>query len=157
MVACSDGDPRIKVIYEEAVRGWTLQSSVLDDLRSRTGVLLAAAAVSASLLGSADIEHHKALTTLGTIALLAFCAVVGLCVDVLWPRAGWTFTHDAKLAFSAYVVEDLSIDETREGLAIAADEYREQNDVKLKAAFGAFRWAAVALGASIALWLIDLN
>jgi len=157
MSESSDGDQRIKIIYEEAVRGWSLQSSVLDELRGRTGVLLAAASVAAALLGSADITKHKTFTLLGTIALVAFCVVVVLCVYILWPTKDWIFTHDAKLALDAYVEKDQGVDEMRESLAIAADKYRTDNEKKLKCQFSGFRWASLALGLSIVLWLIDLN
>jgi|ERR1035441_5329854 hypothetical protein len=153
----SDGDPRVTVIYEEAVRGWALQSSVLDELRSRTGVLLAAASVAAALLGSADLTKHETFTFLGTLALIAFCVVVVLCVIVLWPTQGWTFTHDARLALEAYVEQDRTLDETRQNLAIRAEEYRDENDGKLTWKFRAFQGASLALGASVVLWLIDLN
>jgi hypothetical protein len=155
--AKSDGDERIKIIYEEAVRGWSLQSSVLDELRSRTGVLLAAASVAVALLGSSDISKHEGFTTLGWFAVGAFGLVLGLCLYVLFPTGGWTFTHDAKLALKGYVEAELSVDDTREGLAIKADEYRNENDKKLHCMFLAFQGASLALGASIVLWLIDLN
>jgi hypothetical protein len=153
----ADGDPRIKIIYEEAVRGWSLQSSVLDELRSRSGVLLAAASIVAALLGSADIEKHEGITTLGGFAMGAFILVIVACVYVLWPQKGWMFSHEAKATYKAYVGDDVPLDEMRELLAVKADEYRDGNDKKLKRQFSAFRWASLALGASIVMWLIDLN
>lgn len=153
----SDGDPRIKIIYEEAVRGWSLQSNVLDELRTRTGVLLAAAAIAVALLGSADISKHEGFTTLGWFALAAFGISLGLSLFVLYPTSGWIFSHDVHLALDGYVTENRSLDETREGLAIKADEYRDKNDKKLSCMFLSFQVASLALGASVALWLIDLN
>jgi len=153
----SDDDARIKIIYDEAVRGWSLQSSVLDELRSRTGVLLSAASVAVALLGSSDISKHEGFTTLGWFAVGAFVFVLGLCLYVLFPTNGWTFTHEAKLALKGYVDAGLSLDDTREGLAIKADDYRDENDEKLHRMFLAFQGAAFALGLSIVLWLIDLN
>ncbi len=153
----SDGDQRITIIYEEAVRGWSLQSSVLDELRSRTGVLLAAASVAVALLGSSDISKHETFTILGWFALGAFCVVIGLCLYVLFPTGGWTFTHNVNLALKGYVEDKRSLDDTREGLAIRAEEYRDKNDKKLRCMFLAFQGASLALGVSIVLWLIDLN
>lgn len=153
----SDGDQRIAIIYEEAVRAWSLQSSVLDELRSRTGVLLAAASVAVALLGSSDISKHEGFTILGWFAIGAFGMTLVLCLYVLFPTNGWTFTHDAKLALKGYVEAELNLDDTREGLAIKADEYRNENDEKLRSMFLAFQGASLALGVSIVLWLIDLN
>jgi hypothetical protein len=152
-----EADPRVKVIYEEAVRGWSLQSSVLDELRGRTGVLLAAASVAAALLGSADLTKHESLGSLGVIALVVFGLVVALCLCVLWPFGGWIFSHDADKALKAYVGQDFTLDETLEGLARKADEYRGGNDKKLAIQFWAFRLAALGLGVSIILWIIDLD
>lgn len=64
------GDPRLKLVYEESVRGWSLQSSVLDELRNRTGILLAAASVSSAFLGSADLTRHETFSTLSVLNLL---------------------------------------------------------------------------------------
>jgi hypothetical protein len=152
-----DGDQRIKIIYEEAVRGWSLQSSVLDELRSRTGVLLAAASVAVALLGSSDISKHEGFTTLGWFAIGAFGVTLGLCLYVLFPTRGWIFTHKVDSAITGYVGDGRSLDDTREGLAIKAEEYRDKNDEKLRCMFLAFQGASLALGASIVLWLIDLN
>jgi hypothetical protein len=78
-------DPRFKLIYEEAIRGWTLQSSVLDELRNRTGILLSAASVASAFLGSADLTRHPSASWLSALAFVAFAVVVVLCVYVLWP------------------------------------------------------------------------
>jgi hypothetical protein len=152
-----DGDERIKIIYEEAVRGWSLQSSVLDELRSRTGVLLAAASVAVALLGSSDISKHEGFTTLGWFAIGTFGVTLGLCLYVLVPTGGWIFTNNVHLSLKGYIEEDRSLDDTREGLAIKAEEYRDANNKKLRCMFLAFQGASLALGVSIVLWLIDLN
>ena len=150
-------DPRLKLIYDESVRGWSLQSSVLDELRNRTGVLLAAASVASAFLGSADLSRHETFSVLSVLALVAFGVVVLLCVYVLWPTQGWVFTHEATSLVDAYVTDEKSLDYMYENVAIAADEYRTTNDDKLRCQFSAFRWASLALGINILLWLVDLN
>jgi hypothetical protein len=152
-----NGDPRIKIAYDESVRGWSLQSSVLDEIRSRTGVLLAATSVSSALLGSADLTRHGTFSAITVGALIAFSASVGLCVYVLWPTTDWTFTHDTQRVLEAYTGDGQTLDYMRESLALKADEYRDANEKKLRQQFSAFRWASVALGLTIVLWLIDLN
>jgi hypothetical protein len=151
------GDARLKLVYEESVRGWSLQSSVLDELRNRTGVLLAAASVASAFLGSADLTRHETFSTLSVLALIAFGLVVLLCVYVLWPTKGWVFTHEAAGLVDAYIKDEKSLDYMYENVAKVADEYRTENEGKLNCQFSAFRWASLALGVSIALWLIDLN
>jgi hypothetical protein len=150
-------DPRLKLIYEEAIRGWSLQSSVLDELRNRAGVLLSAATVASAFLGSADLADHKTITTLGIIAIVAFGAVVVLCVSVLWPTGKWCFTHSASGLIGAYVKPGKPIDYMHEQMALATDEYRTKNDTRLARRFCAFRLAAIAVGADVVLWIIDLH
>lgn len=152
-----DADPRIKLAYEEAIRGWSLQSKVLDELRSRTGVLLAATSVASAFLGSADLTRHQAFSFWSICALVVFCASVGCCVLVLLPKLGWKFTNEPDSLLKLYVEDGKSIDYMYESLAKDAEEYRVENDEKLNAQFFAFTWASVALGVSVVLWLIDLN
>lgn len=151
------GDPRLKLIFDEAMRGWSLQSSVLDELRSRAGILLSAAAVSSSFLGAAGIARHKSLTALGILAVIAFGVVVGLCTYVVWPTRNWCFSHEADGLLEAYVRKEKPLNYMYEQVALATDEYRTDNDRKLSHRFLAFRLASAALGADIVLWLIDLN
>lgn len=96
MSSDSGGDPRIKIVHEEATRGWAQQSSILDEIRARTGVLLATATIAATLLGGTDALRHDKFTFLGVVALVLFCLVVGLCVYVLGPSRDWAFAHDSQ-------------------------------------------------------------
>jgi uncharacterized membrane protein YfcA len=150
-------DPRFKLIYEEAIRGWTLQSSVLDELRNRTGILLSAASVASAFLGSADLTRHPSASWLSALAFVAFAVVVVLCVYVLWPTKGWCFAHESGAVTREYIKKGKSLDYMYENLARAADNHWTENDEKLKYMFSAFRWASAALGVSIGFWLADLQ
>jgi hypothetical protein len=150
-------DPALKLVYEESVRGWSLQSSVLDEIRTRTGILLSATSISSALLGSADLTKHETFRTMTYLAVGAFCLSLLLCVYVLRPTRGWTFSHTSRGLLDAYVDKGKSLDSMHRELALAADGYRDVNDKKIKRQFRAFRWASLALGASIVFWLIDLN
>ncbi len=59
----------------ESVRALEQQAGVLDELRSRTGVLLAAAAIVTSFLGAAVLDASD-FDTLAGLALIAFVAVI---------------------------------------------------------------------------------
>ena len=52
-------DPRVRLTYDESIRGLDMQSATLDELRNRTGVLLAAASLSSAFLGATALEHHQ--------------------------------------------------------------------------------------------------
>lgn len=151
-----DADSRRKLIYEETLRGWSLQSSVLDELRSRTGILLSAASVSAAFLGAADLAAHHRFTWLGYIALLVFLVAIVSAVYVLWP-AEWTFTHEAQAMIDEYLEPDHDLDFMYEDLARETEKYRTANQIKLDCRFDAFRLAGIAVGADVVLWLVDLS
>lgn len=60
------------VILEEARRAIDFQASALDELWARTGILLAAAAVSGSFLAAATARADVGFGFLGGVAVVAF-------------------------------------------------------------------------------------
>jgi hypothetical protein len=153
----AEPDPRLTLVYEEATRGWSLQSSVLDEIRTRTGILLSAASVSSAFLGAADLTRHPRFAPLTWLAIGSFVVVVLLCVNILRPSEGWCFAHDSEGLLESYVDPGRSLDYMHQELARAADGYWKANDEKMKTMFKAFRVASFFMGASTVLWLIDLN
>src|SRR5207248_4119238 len=71
--AVADGDARYRLLYEESVRALEDQQTALDELRSRTGVLLSAASISTSFLGGLALRAGT-LETPGWVAIGAFVA-----------------------------------------------------------------------------------
>jgi hypothetical protein len=146
------------VIYEEAKRGIAAQSASLDELRSRTGLLLAAASVTASFLG-AHVTDASGIGFLGILAIVAFGVAVVGCLYVLWPhKDAWTF-----VVSPTTLAEDW-IDIEREGgtramqrfVAIKLEEHYDRNKLKLDELFAAFQIAAMATGAEVILWTAQL-
>lgn len=86
-----------EVILEEARRAIAVQVASLDELRSRTGLLLAAASLSGSFLGSAAASTNVNLGFVGGLAVIAFAVAIGACIKVLMPvHDGWTFVNSSK-------------------------------------------------------------
>ena len=85
--------------YDAGVRALDLQERAVEQLRSRTGTLLAAASLTASFLGGQTISHTRQLGALEVLALAALAASVGLCVYVLMPKEGFTFSLNAAGAY----------------------------------------------------------
>ena len=147
------------IIYEEAKRGIAVQTATLDELRSRTGLLLAAASVTASFL-AAQAAEDPGIGCLGVLAIVAFAVAVGACLYVLWPRKdGWVFVVSPKI-----LAEDW-IDTEREGgtramqrfVALKLEEHHDRNKLKLDRLFRAFQLAAIATGAEVILWTLQLS
>jgi hypothetical protein len=74
--------------YAGGVRALDLQERAVEQLRSRTGTLLAASSLTASFLGAQTIQHTNGLEILGGLALVSLAASIGLCVYVLLPKKG---------------------------------------------------------------------
>jgi hypothetical protein len=85
-----------RLAFDAALRALDKQETLLDELRSRTGALLAASALAASFLGGAAFKNPSPL--LAAIALLAFVISIGASVFILLPkRDRFTFSILAAL------------------------------------------------------------
>jgi hypothetical protein len=83
MIACR-GESIEEIIYAEAQRGLALQVVLLNELRSRTGIMLAVATATSAFLGAAAI-NHGGLHAWGVLALASFAVAIGCCLAALWP------------------------------------------------------------------------
>ncbi len=145
------------VILEEARRAIAAQAASLDELRTRTGVLLAAAAASASLLGSAAANTGVNLSFLGGAALVAFVLGVGSCMKVLLPkRDGWTFITSPKLLINDWVNTERNAS-MQLFLAESLEEYYCSNKERLDALFRWFGAAAICIAVSVVLGSAQLS
>jgi hypothetical protein len=91
--------------YDEAKRALDAQESVVNELRTRSGILIAAAAITTSFFGGRALAEG-AVGTAGRLAIAAF-GLVGMSVlTVLWPRTDWSFTVNAERFIATYVESD---------------------------------------------------
>jgi len=81
-----------ELAFEEAGRALDAQERAVNELRSRAGVLIAAAAITTSFFGSRAIAGGD-LSGWVWVALVAFIAVGGSVLTVLWPRTDWSFSR----------------------------------------------------------------
>jgi hypothetical protein len=79
-----------RLAYEAALRGLDKQEGYLEELRARTGVLLAASSLAASFLGQQAFQHPHP-RGLAIVALVAFVASIGAGVFILLPKKNLTF------------------------------------------------------------------
>jgi hypothetical protein len=138
-----------RLAYEAAQRALDNQERLIEQLRSRTGLLLAAASVAASFLGREAFAGDPK-DGLAIVALAAFLVAVAASVYVLLPKTG-TFVFGmigSGLYEGLYDVKD-DLAEVYRRLAYDLDCFWEDNDVGLQSLSAAFRLAAVALSAEI--------
>lgn len=86
-----------RLLYEDAQRSIASQEQKVDELRSRAGILLSAAAVVSAFLGAGPLTTDRAhpATVLG---VLAFAGVVATTLAILvpWPFIKWEWRFGTK-------------------------------------------------------------
>jgi hypothetical protein len=152
-----DCDLRKKLAYEESIRSLEQQSASLDDLRSRTGILLAALALSASFLGARALDI-SGFSAWSWVAIGCFAGAGFFSLAVLWPSGDWHFTSKAGTILEDLEADDsITLDEMHGTYAKSNQEDRDANDRKLGRLFWFFRVAVVALILQVGFWLIALG
>jgi hypothetical protein len=152
-----------RLVYEESVRALGQQRELLDGLRNRSGILLAATPVATAFLSAQALVPHEELDGLGWSAIILFCAVVLLSLAVLIPWR-WTFVHHPHALIGVHLEREdpptdwrpSSLHEMYRDLSYWNGVHYEENGRKLRVMFGVFSLACVVLAAEIILWLILL-
>ena len=88
--------------YEAGVRALDLQERGVEQLRNRTGVLLAASSLTASFLGAQTISRAGDLGTIELLALVSLATSIGFSVYVLLPKRGFVFSLSAVGMFEEF-------------------------------------------------------
>lgn len=138
------------------MRALEIQRASLDELRTRTGVLLAATSLSAAFLGTVALQHHG-FSPVNTLATLAFIGVIVLCLWVLAPKDGWEFAYNATVLDESYIENNVSLSNMYRSMAKGYAACRVRNRCRLKWRFRLFRFASLALGVDVLLWLIGIR
>lgn len=133
-----------KLAYEAALRGLDKQEGLLEEMRSRAGVLIAAASLAASFLGQQAYQRPSAASVAG-IALVAFVVSIGASVFVLLPKKNLIFAlAGANIYVSFHAARD-DLAEVYRRLAYDLGRYWDSNDREISRAAKAFTLAASAL------------
>jgi hypothetical protein len=146
-----------EIVYDEAVRAIDQQPRIIDELRSRTSILLAAAALTAGVIASAG-SRADAIGGIGDAAIAILAVAVALCVAVLIPRKHVTFVLSPQILLEDHVdvLERNSPEKLYRFLALTLEHHYDANDVKIRHLYRLFRWACIAISLDVALWLVDL-
>jgi hypothetical protein len=153
----SDQEARTALAYEAAIRSLDQQAAVVDNLRSRAGILLSAASIATGFLARIALADDRSLSTWGWLAGGAFVALVGLCVSVLWVRNEWKFSPHPKKLVGHYVdPEGVTLARAQRNLALHMGRAWDTNREKLRWMFWLFMAACFLLGIEIAFWIADL-
>ena len=158
----SDRDDRIRDIealaLEEARRGVDTQRAALDEVRSRTAILLAASAVVISFLGAQALREHGWSVWTG-LGVLAFVGTLALGTGILWPLKGaWLFRADARVLLEDFADADpppqLS---AHRHLALSLQAAAVCNSTRLEGLYLRFQIACAGLGVQAIIWVTLLS
>lgn len=138
--------------YEAAVRALDLQERSVEQLRARTGTLLAASSLTASFLGAQTIQHSNGIGTLGALALIALACSILLCIYVLLPKSGFVFSLNAPKMYESLFEFADDEHEVRRRLVYWLEEYWQANQAKIDDLGRYYFGAAVALMLQLVFW-----
>jgi hypothetical protein len=164
-------DSPLAVAFQESLRGLTEQRARLDNLRTRAGTLLSAAAIVASFLGAEALkdtrrgsmgqaEADRTLEFWEVLAIASFVGVGVLCLVILVPkRKGWTFRISGRALLSNFIeiAQPAGLAPMQRDLILHIENAVDANDVKLRNLVYCFDGAAALLGLEVGFWLIDLT
>jgi hypothetical protein len=151
-----EDDPRLALVYQEALRGLLQQQAAVESLHNRAGTLVFASSFASSLLGSRALADG--LGAWDWVALVLLLAIGALTVALLWPYYNLSFRFDAQDLLDTYI--DSQTPTTMAGmhrdlaLRIKADWHRNGRIVRRLRE--AFQLALVLLLLNILAWLFSI-
>jgi hypothetical protein len=138
--------------YDAALRALDLQERTVEQLRARTGILLAASSLTTSFLGAQTIQHAHGI---GALALASLCGSIGLSLYVLIPKRGLTFGLGGRETYES-LIEVADEEEVHRRLAYWLTALRTENQAEIDGLDRLYVGAALALMLQLVLWSIAL-
>jgi hypothetical protein len=143
-----------RLAYELSKSMLERQERVMDELRARTGILLAASSIAASFLGAQAARGDTGILTF--LAVGMFVISVGAAMYVLLPKTNLIFSVRGSVLFEEESQQGLPLDETHRRLAYWLEGFHETNQVTVDALFAWFRIATLAVLLQVVLWVMEL-
>jgi len=145
-----------ELVYDEAVRALDDQRSVMDNMRTRSGIVLSAAAVTTSFFGSLALRDGSA-GALAWTAVVAFvlCGVAGL--SILIPSGRWQFRPSPERVIAEVEETRPPLGAVQRDLALYMERSWLANERRIQLAMlWPLRIAALALVGEVVAWVLDL-
>jgi len=145
-----------EIVFDEAKRGLENQAGALDELRARSGTLLAAASVAVSFLGGIALGDGS-VTGWGVAAVATFSLVAAVVFWILWPFS-WRFVLSAEILINDWVeaADPPSVNELRRELARVMERNQSYNQRQLNRLWKLYSGAILLLLTMIVFWLVEL-
>jgi cytochrome c-type biogenesis protein CcmH/NrfG len=140
-----------QLTYEQAQKALEQQERQVDELRQRTGTLLAAAALSASFFGTAALGRDGIVTPI-VLACVALVVTVLSGLYVLYPHE-MVFATDARRLYDALKPDHDNPERLQMRLAFGLRDTRERNGRRVDWLARCLAIASIALVVQIACWI----
>jgi hypothetical protein len=139
-----DGAPRIlsELAYDANLRALDKQEGLLEELRSRTGVLLGASSLATSFLGQRAFVGSAPVAP-AIVAVAAFVLCVASSVYLLLPKESLVFSLVGRAVYERLYEFKDDPSEVYRRLAYDMEAFWIENDDKLQRLFKAYRVAAL--------------
>ncbi|HEY7480224.1 MAG TPA: hypothetical protein VH680_06910 [Gemmatimonadales bacterium] len=149
-------DPRLELIYREALRGLVQQQTLVESMNARAGNLIFAAAFASSLLGGRALSDGLGMWDWIAVTLLLALGVQ--IVFLLWPYYQYRFRFDPEDLLRQYVdgATPASISEMYRALAIRMEADRKSNWRIIQRLRVALQLALILLVLEILAWLFAI-
>lgn len=155
-MGAADKNILYEVAYDEAVRALSQQQDVIDSLRTRTGLLFSAAAITTSFLGAQALDGSDS----GFAVWLATTGFVGVALAslaILWPHK-WEFSVNPQDMIRTYIEtgESAAIEEIHRDLSLHMHDSYNENREGLEQLITIFQIASSLLTIEVILWIIAI-
>jgi hypothetical protein len=146
-----------QLAYDSAIRALDLQERGVEQLRARTGTLLAASSLTASFLGALAIQHSATFGVLNALGLVAMTCSIALCVYVLLPKKGFVFSLSGPAVYEELFEFREDNSEIHRRLVYWQESYWEANQAKIDELGRFYLAAALGLLIQLVLWVSSLG
>jgi hypothetical protein len=149
--------PRLlaEIAYESAVRALGQQEAALNELRSRTGTLLAAEALTTSFFGAAAVQQG-ALTLPGRLAIACFGISLGIALFILVPWRDLQFSLSGPLLYESLRACGEDEEEVYRRAAHWLEMLWSDNRAAIAHLYPLFTVSVAALALELVLWAFAL-
>ena len=143
------------IAFESATRALDKQERVLEELRSRTGLLLAASSLAVAFLGRPALTDGR--DALAVVAVSAFALSIAASVYVLLPKSTFYFALSGRYVYENLYEHRDDTAEIQRRLVYDMQRFWDGNDAVMQRLFLAFRIAAASLAVEVVSLLAAIS
>jgi hypothetical protein len=146
-----------ELAYDSAIRALDLQERGIEQLRARTGTLLAASSLTASFLGALAVQRSATFGALDALGLIAMVSSIALCVYVLLPKRGFVFSLSGPAVYEKLFEFREDKSEFHRRLVYWLESYWQANQAKIDVLGRFYLAAALGLLIQLVMWASSLG